>query len=268
MYSYPPPYWYQSSWYYATPWLFLDGNKDPGYSYSGWETYILNRLAVPSQLQIDMYAEYSTQTNAGFVDIWVYNEGADTLVRKLVCVLTESGIYYSAPNGLQWHDHVCRDMIPDQNGTQITLYPGDTTYVHLDFTFDPTWVAANCEVLCLVQHDSLTADSIKDIMQGGKTSLVANAVEEQPISLPREFKFSVCYTNGISVEYALPFASRVKYEIVDLSGRILQTRSLGVQNAGQNYLRINRSEINCSSGAAFLIMKIDDTEYTEKLIFF
>lgn len=268
MYFYPPPYWYQSAWYYATPWLWLDGNNDPAYQYSSWESYIINRIPVPSPLEIDVYAEYSTLTNVGFVDITIQNPGPDTFFdSKVICDLTESGIYYSAPNGLRWHDHVCRDMIPDESGNQFTVYPG-THNLHLNFTFDPAWVAANCEIVCFVQHDSLTADSVKEVLQGGKTSLVANAVEEQPISLPWEFKFSVCYINGITVEYILPFDSRVKYEIVDISGRVLQARNLGVQNAGQNFLRLNISEINCSSRAAFLIMKIDDTEYTEKLIFF
>ena len=75
-----------------------------------------------------------------------------------------------------------RDMIPTNNGTQVTLYPQDTTYINLNFSVDPSWDYTNCQLICFVQHDSLRADSSKDIMQGAKIPLNMLGVEENPIS--------------------------------------------------------------------------------------
>ena len=269
IHDYPPPYWYNNNWYYATPWLWLDGSNKPKWIYSGWESYVINRMAIPSQLEIFMDGAYDQNTYQGSVDIAIYNDDNSTLNRTLYCYLTESDIYYSAPNGLQYHNHVCRDMIPNDNGTAITLNPYDTTYVNLNFTLNAAWDYTKCELVCFVQHDSLLADSTKDIMQGAKVEIASLGVEE-PITgiIPAYFDIAVNYSSPrhITISYTLPYSTNLSYQLVDLSGRTILSENLGVQETGLHQLNINANDLDQTSGTIFFILKTDHQSATEKLI--
>lgn len=248
----------------------MDGNPDPAYIYNNWESYLITRMAVPSQLEIFMDGAYDQYTYQGNVDISIYNEGSDTLSRVLICVLTESGLYYNAPNGLQWHDHVMRDMIPTNNGTQITLYPQDTTYLNLNFTVDPSWDYTNCQLICFVQHDSLRADSSKDVMQGAKIPLNLLGVEENPVSvISPQLDFILDFIssdNIINISFNLPSQSPVSYKILDISGRILQSDNLGILLQGSHHLQINTDHQSNHAGTYFFVLKTDDTTLTKKIV--
>ncbi|MBN1619197.1 hypothetical protein JW890_00590, partial [candidate division WOR-3 bacterium] len=160
------------------------------------------------------------------------------------------------------------DMIPDNYGTNVTLYPGDTAFVDLNFVFDPSWVPANCEVICFVQNDSLTSDSIKEVMQGAKTVLVANAVEETPISFDPVLSIKYTGDRNIKIDYSLTHPSRVGIEIADVSGRILFSENFGLQDAGHNVIFIKPADLNFSPGALFLIFKTDYYRKAEKITVF
>lgn len=63
-------------------------------------------------------------------------------------------------------ENVNRLMIPDQNGTPISLATGDSTTVDLSFTANPAWVLNNLEVVIFLQNMTT-----KEILQGAKYSV-------------------------------------------------------------------------------------------------
>ncbi len=66
--------------------------------------------------------------------------------------LTETDIPYSW-QGQSMVEYCERLMAPDENGTPISFASGNTQDVSLNFTFDNTWVMANCELIAWIQDD-------------------------------------------------------------------------------------------------------------------
>lgn len=169
--TYPPPYYYGGTYHYAWPWLWLDGCPTPGYVYSGWQGHLLDRLTVPSDVTLDLSGGYDAGTRTGSVTILLHNVGASSLSGKVHCVLTESELYYVAPNGLDWHHHVMRDMVPTENGTPVTLAPGEQEAITLPFQLQAAWVEEECEVICFFQDTVFQPNETLEIWQGAKVSI-------------------------------------------------------------------------------------------------
>ena len=89
---------------------------------------------------------------------------------RLHLVLTESNITTAPWPGsggcMTKVNFVERLMVPDYNGTSFTFGSGDIQNFTLNFTKDPTWVAANCELVAFVQDNST-----KTVFNGIKSSL-------------------------------------------------------------------------------------------------
>lgn len=71
---------------------------------------------------------------------------------KVRFAITESNIQYSW-QGMTELNFVCRDLVPDQNGTSVDFSSSDEVDVPLTFTFDNTWVASECELIAFIQDD-------------------------------------------------------------------------------------------------------------------
>ncbi len=241
--SYPPPYRYGSSWVYAWPWLWLDGDKHPGYQYATWEGYLQARLPVPSDLEIDLGGSYEPGSRSGSLEITIENVGSVPLTGTLQCVLTESELYYVAPNGLDWHHHVMRDMIPTDAGTSVTLPPGEPTVVTLGFELDPAWVADECKLICFVQHEVLQPDSTKEIWQGAKVAVLdltgSAAVETRPqgtAALQAPAVLQPMRPNparpATEVTFELAGPAEVSLDLFDIAGRKVRVLAAGRYPAG------------------------------------
>jgi len=219
----------------------MDGNKHPGWQYGTWEGYLQAQLPVESELVMDLEGGYDSGARMGWLGISIYNEGAETLSGDLQCVLTESGLYYHAHNGLDWHHHVMRDMIPTETGTPVTIAPGETEYIAHQFFLDSSWDETECEFVCFVQHDYLQPDSTKEVWQGAKialTELVGGAadVSEDPAASP--FALHPCSPNpgrpGTEIVFDLPRECEVSLAVYDVTGRRVITLHEGVRAAGRH----------------------------------
>lgn len=71
---------------------------------------------------------------------------------KVRFAVTESDIQY-VWQGQTEMNFVCRDMVPDQNGTAVDFSSDDEVDVPLSFTFNNTWVAEECELIAFIQDD-------------------------------------------------------------------------------------------------------------------
>ncbi len=97
--------------------------------------------------------------------------------------LTESDIQYNW-QGQTEMNFVSRIMVPNQNGTPITMATGETLDVPLSFTFNNTWVKDNCELIAWVQNNTT-----KEVMHCAKVMV-------NDLSLGMSVDFSADVTTG------------------------------------------------------------------------
>jgi hypothetical protein len=132
--------------------------------YSTYLPYVNQRLAVASHYTLSATGGATGTTYS--VQVAVAKPEADTNTNvKLMAVLTESHIPQVWFNQTTV-ENVNRLMVPDQNGTAISLGTGGSTNVSLNFTLGTSWVANNCELVLFLQN--MTS---KEILQAKKYSL-------------------------------------------------------------------------------------------------
>ncbi len=278
--TYPPPYYYGGSYYYAWPWLWLDGCPTPGYIYSGWENHLLNRLPVQSNVTLDLSGDYDAGTRTGFVTVMLHNAGTSSLSGKLHCVLTESELYYVAPNQLDWHHHVMRDMVPTETGTPVSLAANGYASVTLPFQLQGTWVEGECEVICFFQDTVFQADNTLEIWQGAKVSIpeLMNmaAVQEQPGSRVASDLAPVLYPAQPSpgrpeteIAFELRASCDVCLEVYDSAGRRIATLLEGRRAPGRHAVTwTGRTDTGTDvpSGVYFCRLETGTEQQTQRLL--
>jgi len=223
MYYYPPPYWSNGQWWYATPWLWYDGDKHGGSNYTAWQSKIVARMNIPAPVTITMWGTYTPLRGTGTIYAKFRNDSTATINGRVIWVITEDSIYYSAPNGDLWHNHVARDYLPNQNGQTVSIPAGDSVTISQSFTIQSNWNANKCQIVTWLQNDVMTADSIKNIWQGAFINVpdltyVAegnseNSVSENIIPIPNP---CVIHTR---FSFTLPAQTEYSISIFDISGR-------------------------------------------------
>jgi hypothetical protein len=185
---YPPPY--QGG--YATPWLWVDG-KSRGYQYSAWGGYVSNQILVPSDVRLShVGTSYNPATRTGEVVMECLNGGTTEITAALQMVITEDSLHYTGPNGDPIHNHVCRDYVPNQNGTAVTLSAGVADTVTIAYSLQPSWVEENVKIVTYLQNMTTQPDSSKPCYQGaigGVLSFVG--VEESKLLAARDLRVQV-----------------------------------------------------------------------------
>jgi thiol-disulfide isomerase/thioredoxin len=136
----------------AWPTLWCDGlTSQIGTSldtYKGYSTLAHNRILLNSPIQMDLKARIEGGILGYDVSLRALEQIAAGDPRLLVLVLEDS-IFYSAPNGLKTHRFVCRDIEPDASGSSVSLTPGLTVLKQGSILIDTSkwrsdrlWVAA------------------------------------------------------------------------------------------------------------------------------
>ena len=168
-----------------------------GNTYTPYLSMYNTRIAVQSPLNIDI-----SGTNAGNtynIILSIKKTSAITGANvKAFLILTESGIVTSPawpPNGqcMTVVNYVERAMAPNENGTAVSFDSGDFQIVNLTVTKDPSWVAANCELVAFVQDVGT-----KEVYNGTKVAL-------NSLPAPVSVSFSGTPTTGctpVTVNYS------------------------------------------------------------------
>ena len=235
---YPPPYWTGSGWAYATPWLWYDGNKHGSYDYANWASRISSRMSRPSPITQTMWGTYNGATRQGTINIKFRNDSTASIAARLIACVTEDSCYYVAPNGDNWHNHVARDYLPDQNGTVVTIPARDSTTLTRAFTLAAAWRSNYCHIVAFAQSDVVQPDTTKNVYQGGDIRITQLLqVEEEvstagsaytvssPVPNPFSNRTAICFTLALNSGYTLT--------VFDVSGRHIRTIS-GVASGRRN----------------------------------
>lgn len=211
--------------FYMEPWLWYDGDQDGGFNPFDWEAKIVNRMNQPAPVTINFWGDYSPNDGSGTVYAQFRNDSTTTINGIALLVITEDSLYYFAPNGAEWHNHVARDYLPDQNGTPVSIAPGDSVVVSQPFTTDAVWNDGMCKILAWVQDTVMQADSTYEIWQGGIVKVTELSVEERQQlgvshniiqSHPNPGSEQICFT------FALPSGMPYSITLYDVNGRFVK----------------------------------------------
>jgi hypothetical protein len=172
---YPPHY----DIYRFVPYLWIDGTVKAGYDISSWLTYLRNERAVASPLDIQIAGDYNSFSRTGNLNLRIIATENITLSNlRLRIALTESNIFYTAPNGTTIHNQTFRDMLPDTLGIPVSIALGETLTFNQPFSCPRPLIERNCEFVAFVQ-----SDSTRRILQGAKTRLQSLDYQIYPFSL-------------------------------------------------------------------------------------
>jgi hypothetical protein len=217
--------------------LFIDGIVDAGYWHDPWEDYFLARMEVTSPLDITIGGSYDSESR--YLDLGISVTATDEIVLgdlRLQCVMIENGIYWQAPNGLEYHNQTMRDMIPDGQGETFSIENGQTVDFVRQFYIDEELDADSCEMVVFVQ-----AHQAMEVLQASKVKipdLTETMAYGEPGELPSAFRLYPSYPNPFNAKtrilYDLIEASEVRVEIYDVTGRRMACLFSGAQQPGEH----------------------------------
>jgi hypothetical protein len=240
MRTYPPPY----NGGYATPWLWVDG-KERGYNYNAWAGYVSNQIPVPSDVSLThVGTTYDPATRNGQVQVECYNGGLAVIDAAVQVVITEDSCYYVGPNGDPWHNHVCRDYVPTQTGTPVTLAGGGTDTVIVSYSLQPAWVEERVKLVVYLQNMTVQPDSSMPCYQGSVAEVLSFVgVEEQSLLAARDLSVSVspnpCRT-GCEFELSGAAARGARISVYAPDGRLVSDLDAAGNRAAWNRAGIPR----------------------------
>jgi hypothetical protein len=172
---YPPP----DNGGYATPWLWVDG-RSRGWEYQYWRGYVEQQMAAPADVGITIDGTFDPVARTGLARAVCTNGSGQSVTAACQMVLTEDSVYYPGTNGDYWHNHLCRDYLPDEHGTEVVLAPGGCDTVVQSFALEDTWDAAMCNIVVYLQNMTLQPDSSMPVFQGAIARLSGFTAVEEP----------------------------------------------------------------------------------------
>jgi hypothetical protein len=236
----------------STSHLYIDGIVDAGSAYSTWDSLFREDMNVISPMEIGIAGSYDSRGRRVILSI---SATATTEITwddlRLQCVTVENGINWEAPNGLEIHNQVMRDMVPDSQGESFSISNGETVDFVKDFVLNSGLNADSCEFMVFVQ-----AYETKDVLQAGKIKLYEldrTGIHDEPGRLPAASGIDSNYPNPFNatttIGYSLSEQSDVNIGIYNILGRHVTTIYDGVREAGDYSLIWNASAF--SSGVYF-----------------
>jgi hypothetical protein len=231
---------------------------------------IRSRFYMEPPLDIALSGNYDPDSRTGNLNIrltGIDDAYWDSLYLRIA--LTESDLYYHGSNGLNWHNQVMRDMIPNPNGYPIDIGYGETVNMSQPFTLPASLVADNCEIIVFAQNDYM-----KEVYQTAriKISDIPTGIDDEVAGLPTEFRLAQNYPNPFNaktlISYSLDKPGAVELAVYDLAGRKVANLYSGTQDAG-NYQIIwdgtNDNGIVVSSGIYFYRLDVDGHSFSKQM---
>lgn len=224
---YPPP---MNNGYY-TPWLWVDGHQR-GSSYGQWATYINNAMAIPSEVALNVSGTYDPILRTGEVRAEFTNSSSSPIRASAYLVITEDSLYYVGPNGDPWHNHVCRDFVPDHYGTTITVPAnGVDTFVQ-GFTLDMGWNERRCNAVVFLQDSTVSPDSSRTCYSGAVTPVMLLSGAAENPARRRELAVRAgpnpC-RDRFELEFTVSRRGSYRMDLFGLDGRLIRQTSGAVE---------------------------------------
>lgn len=278
IYNYTPPYPMQGLWYFATPWSWLDGDKDAGwlcFSENELNSLVAQRLAMPAGLEIQINGSLSSKNDTLNLEFRITNTDTISYSGFFHATLTEDGIAWSAPNGQQIHDFIPRIWWPNAAGSEIAISPGETEKLNANWIINKNWVIKTLSIVAFVQDDFLQPDSTLEIHQGAKVKVtrLTTGIEDSYSDIIQDFQLYQNFPNPFNpettIDYYLTKNSPISLKIYNLQGQEVKSLVSDIQNPGKYSIvwdgRDNFGE-NIAAGVYLYMLKAGNQVQSRKMI--
>ena len=268
IYEYPPPIYWEGTWWYGTPWIWVDGDKGN----NGNAAFIDERLQTPTDLGIEIYGDYYAENRILDLKFRLRNSGVNHITGRLHGVLTEDGIQWLAPNGLQIHNRVPRIWWPDEKGFDVNVPPGRASVYTASWNFEPSWNTENLKVIAFVQSKESKPDSTFEIYQGAVNELsnLPSDIFDTDVSIATDFTLFHNTPNPFNpsteIRFRLPKQGHVLMTVYDIQGREIKPLIDQIMPAGSHsvfWYGIDAQGQNMPSGV--YILKIQNGAYAKSI---
>ena len=240
--------------------LIVDGIVHGRWDRDIWDSLFVYRIRVDSPFEMVISGYFDEQELEGNIDITVVaTDDIEYGNLRFHCVITESDIYYQAPNGLEWHNQTMRDMVPDAGGEAFTIQNGDTLVFDRQFFVPDPLVPLNCEIVVFVQ-----TNETKEVLQAAKIKIpelieteVAGSTE--PLGFDLFHEYPNPFNAHTTIRYSIPIESIVTIEIYNLLGQRVDRIADEKQPAGYHQIIWNARE----QSSGIYLYRIQAGEYSE-----
>jgi hypothetical protein len=210
--------------------------------------------------------EYDDTVNDGLLNIDITaTENINDINLRIRIALTESELFFSAPNGLEWHHQVMRDIIPYPYGIPIEIESGETISLSEPFSCPEPLVSGNCNLVVWVQSDATA-----EVLQAGRiklNELSPTGINGDIAELPGKISLEQNYPNPFNaytiISMDLPRPQAVKLNVYDIRGRLIQTLVNDIRDAGIHTVRFDSSDL--SSGLYLYRLQTEDHDITRRM---
>lgn len=227
------------------------------------------------ELEVTVTADFQAAANSNY---------------RLACVLTEDGVtgtssgyaqsnayagggqgvmggYELLPNPVpasqMVYDHVAREILPSFQGDAAsfpaTVNAGDQHSRTYTFTLPASWNENNIHVI------GLLIDPTGRIDNAGKSSVFsATGIDEENATAEQTFNmYPNPSTSSTIVEVNIDKKSEVQLSVVDMSGKVVESRDYGTMTTTSN-IQLNTSTLD--AGVYMVHLTIDDVQMTKRLV--
>ena len=140
---------------FFNPLGFMMGAMMPSFSQQTWTNTLNQRLSQKNSFSISATNNYNASTRTGEISITVGQlSGSAVSDLKLHVAITESQLFYNAPNGETYHQNTLRDLITPGDGESISITPGTSQTYVMQYSVPTPLVDDNCGIVIFVQSHS------------------------------------------------------------------------------------------------------------------
>ena len=254
----------------SVPRLQVDGLEAVD-EHSLYWTMISNRYDAPSPLEISISGTVNQATGEGTLHVEVTATSDISLNGLFLRItLTESDIWWPAPNGVNVHNQTFRWMYPYSIGQRIYLEnAGDQVEIDRDITCPESIDLENCELVVYVQ-----SEENKEVLQAAKISVpdIMTGIDDEP-DLPGSFSLSQNFPNpfnaGTAIDYNIENAGEVKLVVYDVLGQEITILVDEYQNPGHYNVKwsgVDNSGRAVASGMYFYRLATEDESFCKRMI--
>ncbi|RKX70126.1 hypothetical protein DRP53_05995 [candidate division WOR-3 bacterium] len=181
-------------------------------TYNQYRQWFNGRKRRQPFVEITIVGDYNPQTGEGWATARIKNI-MDTTITGMchfVIVQRDTPYYWQGEDSLHWIE---RKMLPNYNGTSVTIAPNETKEISQSFSIPSSWLRDKCYLTVFVQ----SIGTAREILQAAEEDLVNLGVDENKESAVEVGLISTILHDQLVIRSG---QSRIEVTIVDGLGRI------------------------------------------------
>jgi hypothetical protein len=218
------------------PWMVIDGSISGGSAYTTWPGIIETRFLAPSPIAIVLSGTRNGSTLQMNARITA-EQAVNSANWRVHWVVLEDSVPAPQNNGTTYvpftHDGVHRAMLPDANGSPITISQGQTVNVPRTITLAAGWRPEKLKVVVFVQDNTTKNAQNAEVIEVGVLTGVGDREE-----IPAVFALGQNYPNPFNptttMAYTVARESFVTLSVFNLLGQEVRALVADIRAAGSH----------------------------------